>query len=130
MSVRDTIILTPKELRYLLIDSLRLYSDNVAFIDGNNPYRFSINKKTFYVHIKNVHESGENRTNPDECRIQVSKSVNFNEAIESFISAMVSVESSISTILNPSCSNSRLASTIRASAISGSMIRAPDAIPF
>lgn len=83
MSVRDTIILTPKELRYLLIDSLRLYSDNVAFIDGNNPYRFSINKKTFYVLIKNVHESGENRDNPDECRIQVAKSRNFNEALSS-----------------------------------------------
>ena len=58
MSVRDTTILDRKDLRYLLIDSLRLYSDNVAFIDGNNPYRFSINKKTYYVLIKNVHESG------------------------------------------------------------------------
>lgn len=83
MSVRDTIILNPKDLRYLLIDSLRLYSDNVAFIDGNNPNRFSINKKTYYVLIKNVHESGEGRGNQDECRIQVAKSKNFNMALNS-----------------------------------------------
>ena len=83
MSVRDTTILNPKDLRYLLIDSLRLYSDNVVFIDGNNPYRFSINKKTFYVLIKNIHESGDGRANQDECRIQVSKSKNFNEALSS-----------------------------------------------
>jgi len=75
--------LNPKDLRYLLIDSLRLYSDNVVFIDGNNPYRFSINKKTFYVLIKNVHESGDGRDNQDECRIQISKSKNFNEALNS-----------------------------------------------
>lgn len=83
MSVRDTTILNPSDLRYLLIDSLRLYSDNVVFIDGNNPYRFSINKKTFYVLIKNVHESGDGRDNQDECRIQVAKSKNFNEALNS-----------------------------------------------
>ncbi len=83
MSVRDTNILEPSDLKYLLIDSLRLYSDNVVFIDGNNPYRFSINKKTFYVLIKNVHESGKGRSNPDECRIQISKTPNFNQALNS-----------------------------------------------
>lgn len=83
MSVRDTLILNPSDLKYLLIDSLRLYSDNVVFIDGNNPYRFSINKKTFYVLIKNVHESGDGRGNQDECRIQVSQSKNFNDAMNS-----------------------------------------------
>lgn len=83
MSVRNTIILNHSDLKYLLIDSLRLYSDNVIFIDGNNPYRFSINKKTFYVMIKNVHESGDGRGNQDECRIQVAKSDNFNDAMNS-----------------------------------------------
>lgn len=83
MSVRDTIILSHSDLKYLLIDSLRLYSDNVIFIDGNNPYRFSINKKTFYVLIKNVHESGDGRGNQDECRIQVAKTGNFNDALNS-----------------------------------------------
>ena len=83
MSIRDTVKLNPKDLRYLLIDSLRLYSDNVVFIDGKNPYRFSINKKSFYVLIKNIHESGDGRGNQDECRIQVAKSKNFNEALSS-----------------------------------------------
>lgn len=83
MSVRNTINLSPSDLKYLLIDSLRLYSDNVVFIDGKNPYRFSINKKTFYVFIHNVHESGEGRGNQDECRIQVAKSKNFNAAMNS-----------------------------------------------
>jgi len=83
MSVRETIILNHSDLKYLLIDSLKLYSDDVIFIDGKNPYRFSINKKTFYVLIKNVHESGSGRGNPDECRIQVAKSVNFNQALSS-----------------------------------------------
>lgn len=62
---------------------MRLYSDNVAFIDGNNPYRFSINKKTYYVLIRNVHESGDGRPNQDECRLQISKSKNFNQALNS-----------------------------------------------
>ena len=83
MSVRNTIILNHSDLKYLLIDSLRLYSDNVVFIDGNNPYRFSINKKTFYVLIKNVHESGDGRSNQDECRIQIAKTGNFNDALNS-----------------------------------------------
>jgi putative restriction endonuclease len=60
-----------------------LYSDNVVFLDGNNPYRFSINKKTFYVLIKNVHESGDGRGNQDECRIQISQSRGFNAVMNS-----------------------------------------------
>jgi len=83
MSVIDTIVLDSKDLRFLLIDSLRQYSSNVIFIDGNNPYRFSINKKEFYILIRNVHESGKNRDNPDECRIQVNETNNFNSAIRS-----------------------------------------------
>jgi putative restriction endonuclease len=83
MSVKDTIVLNRSDLKYLLIDSLRLYSNNVVFLDGQNPYRFSTNKKTFYVFIRNVHESGNGRTNPNECRIQVNKSKNFNTALSS-----------------------------------------------
>lgn len=83
MSVVSTEKLSRKDLRYLLLDSLRIYSDDVAFLDGNNPYRFAINKKTFYVLIKNSHESGDGRSNQDECRIQVSKSKNFNQALSS-----------------------------------------------
>ena len=45
MSVKDTIILDPSDLKYLLIDSLNQYTNNTYYIDGRNPYRFSINKK-------------------------------------------------------------------------------------
>jgi len=83
MSVRDTLILKKSEMRYLLIDSLRLYSNDVAFIDGGNPYRFSINKKEFFVLIKNVHESGDGRPNQDECRVQVSRAQSFGPALSS-----------------------------------------------
>lgn len=81
MSQRDTIILNPTDLRYLLIDSLKKYSSNTNFLSGQNPYRFSINQKSFYILIKNVHESGEGRPNEDECRIQISKSKEFNKAL-------------------------------------------------
>lgn len=83
MSVRDTLILKKSDLRYLLIDSLRLYSTDVHFIDGNNPYRFTINKKEFYVLIKNVHESGYGRSNSDECRVQISRTPEFGRALSS-----------------------------------------------
>lgn len=83
MSVRDTLILSRNDLKFLLIDSLRLYSNDVVFIDGSNPYRFSINKKEFFVLIKNVHESGEGRPNPDECRVQIASSQAFDVALSS-----------------------------------------------
>ena len=89
MSKIDTTILNKSDLKYLLIDSLHLYTSNLYYIDCNNPYRFSINKKEYYIPIKNVHESGENRTNQDECRIQVSKSDNFNSALSGFSDVIV-----------------------------------------
>lgn len=89
MSVRNTIILDHSDLKFLLIDSLKSYSDNVVYIDGNNPYRFSINKKTVYILIKNVHESGNNRDNQDECRIQISNSKGLIASLNSRISVIV-----------------------------------------
>jgi putative restriction endonuclease len=77
MSKKDTVILNHKDLKYLLIDSLKQYSEDVTYISGNNPYTFNINKKTIHIFIHNVHESGSGRTNPDECRIQVNKTPNF-----------------------------------------------------
>tara|TARA_R110002020_G_scaffold23587_3_gene78452 strand:- start:21350 stop:22327 length:978 start_codon:yes stop_codon:yes gene_type:complete len=76
-------------LKYLLIDSLKSYSDNVVYIDGRNPYRFSINKKTVYILIRNVHESGNNRDNQDECRIQISNSQGLIQALNSRINVIV-----------------------------------------
>ena len=89
MSVKETIILNRKDLKYLLLDSLRIYSDNVVFLDGNNPYKISINKRIHFILIKNVHESGANRLNQDECRIQISKSSNFNKALSASSTVIV-----------------------------------------
>ena len=89
MSTRNTLILNQSDLKYLLIDSLKSYSDNVVYIDGRNPYRFSINKKTVYILIKNVHESGNNRDNQDECRIQIANSNALLEALNSRINVIV-----------------------------------------
>lgn len=73
----DSTILSPSELRNLLYDSLRDYSEDVAYIGGNNPYEFSINNKKYFIFIHNVHDSGKGRSNPDECRIQINSSENF-----------------------------------------------------
>ena len=78
MSVKDTIKLNKMDLRYLLLDGLKEYSDNVEFLEGNNPYGIGVNKRVIHVLIKNTHASGKNRPNQDECRIQVSYS-NFNQ---------------------------------------------------
>lgn len=83
MSVRDTNKLNHKDLKYLLIDNLNLYTENSFYIEGNNPYTFSINKKIVHIYIKNVHQSGQNRPNQDECRIQVGSTPNFLSAINS-----------------------------------------------
>jgi len=73
----------------LLIDSLRLYSTNVEFLEGNNPYLFSSNGHRVYIKISNVHASGKNRPNADECRIQVSKSDGFRSALNSKTDVLV-----------------------------------------
>jgi len=81
MSKINTSVLNTKDLRYLLIDSLKLYSDFAFFVDGNNPYHFTINKKSVHIYIRNTHSSGAGRSNPDECRIQINKA-------DSFLTAM------------------------------------------
>ncbi len=77
MSKANTTVLNGKDLRYLLIDNLKLYSDFSFFIDGSNPYHFTVNKKSVYFFIRNTHSTGRGRDNPDECRIQVSKTKAF-----------------------------------------------------
>lgn len=89
MSTRKTKNLTKSDLKYLLIDSLKTYSDNVYYIDGNNPYRFSLNKETTYILIRNVHESGKGRSNPDECRFQISNSIGLVKALKSRVNVIV-----------------------------------------
>jgi len=72
--------LSHNELKYMLIDSLRLYTEDVVFIAGNNPYQFRINQKIFYIFIHNVHDSGHGRGNVDESRIQIQRTKNFTAA--------------------------------------------------
>lgn len=79
MSVRNTTKLNRHDLKYLLLDSLKLYSENVAFQEGINPYGVNVNGVTYHVLIRNVHESGDNRLNPDECRLQLSRSKEIHE---------------------------------------------------
>lgn len=73
-------ILDQNDLKYLLIDTLKLYSKDIEYISGSNPYLFNINKKSFYILIKNLHDSGIGRTNSDESRIQISWTSNFSSA--------------------------------------------------
>jgi len=89
MSTKNTIKLKAPQLKYLLIESLKKYTDNVEFIDGTNPYRFSINKKVTFILIRNVHESGNNRDNQDECRIQISNSNGLIDALNSRVQVIV-----------------------------------------
>ena len=89
MSTRVTINLKAPQLKFLLIDSLKKYTDNVEYIDGKNPYRFSINKKITYILIKNVGESGKNRNNPDECRIQIANTIGLVNALNSEFDVLV-----------------------------------------
>jgi len=77
MSKISTTILNSKDLRYLLIDNLKVYSDFVFFVDGNNPYHFIIKKKPVYIYIRNLHSSGAGRGNLDESRIQINRTSAF-----------------------------------------------------
>ncbi len=83
MSTRNTQILNQSDLKYLLIDSLKSYSDNVVYIDGRNPYRFSFNNSRLQIFLRNVHESGNTRTNEDECSMQISSTIGLRGALHS-----------------------------------------------
>lgn len=84
MSPRDESLLNSTDLRYLLIDNLSLYTDNSFFVSWNNPYNFLLDKKSIYVYIKNIHDSWNWRPNIDEMRVQIWRSKNFNEALNSW----------------------------------------------
>ena len=83
MPEKETIILNKTQLKYLLIDSLKRYSEDITYVSGDNPYKFMIHKKIFFIFIHNVHASGRGRTNQDECRIQVNRTNSFLEAKKS-----------------------------------------------
>lgn len=64
-----TILMSREQLRFLLLDRLRDYSEASLFVSGENPYKFEFNGKTFWTFVGNIHSAG--RLDPDESRIQV-----------------------------------------------------------
>ena len=60
--------LNPAELLHVLVDAFRKYTESTLFIEGSNPYRFSLNGKHISVFIGNIHHAG--RSDADEFRIQ------------------------------------------------------------
>lgn len=62
-------------LYHFILDSLRPYSENFYMHDRQNPARFRLNGIEYSTQLSYVHDSGENRFNPDERRIQVSRSI-------------------------------------------------------
>ena len=56
------------DLFHVLVDAFRKYSDATLYIEGANPYRFSLNGKYLSAFIGNIHRAG--RTDDDEYRIQ------------------------------------------------------------
>lgn len=73
----DVTILNRTDLKYLLIDSLKVYSEDIEYLSGENPYLFNVNKIPIYILIKNLHDSGKGRGNRDESRVQIARSKNF-----------------------------------------------------
>lgn len=62
-----------ESLYYFLEDALKAYSEDFIIVDTNNPVIFSLNKVWYSAHISYVHDSGENRDNDDEARIQIQR---------------------------------------------------------
>lgn len=61
-------------LYFYLQDALAAYSDDFVLLGKENPSRLRLNRQVYSVHASYVHDSGENRTNEDEARIQIARS--------------------------------------------------------
>ncbi len=61
-------------LIYFVTDSLARYSEDFQLNRRANPIEFRLNGRAYVVHVSSVHDSGEGRINPDEERIQISRS--------------------------------------------------------
>ena len=61
-------------LHYFARDSLASYSEDFRVTDRTNPAQFDLNGRPYSARISYVHDSGEERPNPDEARIQISRS--------------------------------------------------------
>jgi putative restriction endonuclease len=67
--------LDSKLLHYFVRDALVTYSEDLKFSDQGNPVVFELNSEKFSIHVSYVHDSGNKRTNPDEVRIQIARSL-------------------------------------------------------
>lgn len=56
-----------------LKDSLEEYSESFEILDRKNPVQILLNDTEYSVHILHIHDSGNNRPNEDELRIQVRR---------------------------------------------------------
>ena len=59
-------------LPHFIRDALRPYSEDFA-MSGKNPVAVRLNGKEYSTHVSYVHDSGANRSNPDEVRIQIPR---------------------------------------------------------
>lgn len=60
-------------LHFFVGDALRSYSENFIPPTRENPSRFVLNGLSYSAHLSYVHDSGENRDNDDETRVQISR---------------------------------------------------------
>ena len=67
--------LNKKLLYYFVRDALMPYSEDFTIQNKNNPTIIQLNGKPHSIHISYVHDSGNSRSNPDEVRIQISRSL-------------------------------------------------------
>jgi len=112
MAKIDTKVLDHNELKFLLIDSLKEYSEDVAYISGTNPYEIAVNKQRYHFLIRNTHSTGRGRDNIDECRIQISRSAGFDQARNSrrpIFFLGYSADFNVFTTWNPRTQTERLA---------------------
>ncbi len=62
-------------LHYFLEDALQGYSEDFRITSTKNPVKFVLNGKKYSAHVSYVHDSGNARTNEDEARIQISRTM-------------------------------------------------------
>ena len=61
-------------LPHFIRDALRPYSEDFA-MSGNNPVTVRLNGELYSTHVSYIHDSGANRSNPDEARIQIPRTL-------------------------------------------------------
>lgn len=64
-----------KLLYFFVRDALRGYSENFRITDRRNPIQIKLNGTCYSICASYIHDSGENRPNDDEIRIQLSRSI-------------------------------------------------------